>query len=113
VTNERNYLDDPRETKRMAYAVLVTHYIQRDPMSTIQKAMSNLDRWLTMNPDAPHYIEWRNILHRSPTREVCALLLEDSERGRHLRSTTPFVGIITEEEREAILGGSSDTARRQ
>lgn len=42
--------------------------------------------------------EWEQILKR-PWREVRAIVLEESDEGQRLRSSHPFRGIVTEEER--------------
>ena len=46
--------------------------------------------------------EWRAILAR-PWSEIRAILLEESDEGQRLRSSKPFAGIVTEEERVAII----------
>ena len=42
--------------------------------------------------------EWKEILSR-PWAQVRKILLEDSDEGQRLRSSKPFAGIVTEEER--------------
>ena len=46
--------------------------------------------------------EWKQILTR-PWSEIREILLEESEEGQRLRSSKPFAGIVTEEERLAII----------
>ena len=46
--------------------------------------------------------EWEQILKR-PWREIRAILLADSDEGQRLRSSHPFVGIVTEDERREII----------
>ena len=46
--------------------------------------------------------EWRKILTR-PWSEIRRLLLDESDEGQRLRSSKPFAGIVTEEERLAII----------
>ena len=48
--------------------------------------------------------EWVQILNR-PWSEIRAILLEESDEGQRVRSTHPFVGIVTEEERLEIMKG--------
>ena len=45
---------------------------------------------------------WKAILAR-PWSEIRAVLLEESDEGQRLRSSKPFAGIVTEEERVAII----------
>ena len=46
--------------------------------------------------------EWEQILER-PWSAIRAILLEESDAGQRLRSSHPFRGIVTEEERLAII----------
>ena len=46
--------------------------------------------------------EWREILTR-PWAQVRELLLEESDEGQRLRSSKPFAGIVTEDERLEII----------
>ena len=46
--------------------------------------------------------EWKEILSR-PWTQVREILLEDSDEGQRLRSSKPFAGIVTEEERLEII----------
>ena len=46
--------------------------------------------------------EWKQILTR-PWSQVREILLEDSDEGQRLRSSKPFAGIVTEEERLEII----------
>ena len=46
--------------------------------------------------------EWKEILTR-PWAQVREILLEESDKGQRLRSSKPFSGIVTEEERLKII----------
>lgn len=48
--------------------------------------------------DARAIVEWRSILEK-PWPEVKAILLDPSEEGKRLRQSSPFVGILTPQER--------------
>ncbi len=64
-------------------------------------ARENLDRWSTLNRDAPSllrcYSEWRAILDR-PIPEICATLTAPTDEGQRLRQNSPFVGALTPQE---------------
>lgn len=47
--------------------------------------------------------EWAELLKR-PWPEIRAILVEESDEGQRLRSSHPFSGLITQEERYAIIG---------
>jgi len=65
-------------------------------------ARRNLERWLQRNP-ATALHEWRRILDSTPLAEVVALLCSSSEQATRLRQTSPFAGLLTTEERRAIM----------
>ena len=46
--------------------------------------------------------EWKEILSR-PWSEIRSILLDESDEGQRLRSSKPFAGIITEEERLGVI----------
>ena len=71
----------------------------------LQRAVRVLERWLAQRQPAPPPIllEWREILrYRSPA-DILALLRSDTEEARRLRQSSPFCGILSAEERRAIL----------
>jgi hypothetical protein len=65
-------------------------------------ARGNLARWLSANP-SPALAEWQAVLAGSSLDELLALLRSPSERAARLRQSSPFAGVLTREERAAIL----------
>lgn len=47
--------------------------------------------------------EWLDLLDSSTVVQVLELLVDDGENARQLRQSTPFAGILTQEERRRIL----------
>ena len=47
--------------------------------------------------------EWLEILKSNSVEQVLELLVDDSQNARRLRQSTPFAGILTQEERRRIL----------
>ena len=47
--------------------------------------------------------EWLDLLKSSSLEQVLELLVDDSENARRLRQSTPFAGILTQEERRRII----------
>ena len=63
----------------------------------------NLQRWTRSLGACPALMEWQQIL-QSVARETILTLLESStEDAIRLRSSSPFTGILTPTERNAIL----------
>ena len=87
------WLDNPS----LAYAK-----IDVDP-TVINVAHENLERWRRQHGSlARAHLEWLEILKR-PWADVRAILLDESDEGQRLRSSSPFVGIVTQEERLQII----------
>ena len=68
----------------------------------LEIARANLRRWLSANP-APALLEWRALLDRMTAAEVSELLRSSEESAARLRQSSPFAGILTPGERQAIL----------
>ncbi len=49
------------------------------------------------------YLEWAKIIRRKPFDEVLQILTEDSEEGQRLRQSSPFSGVLTDDERMSIF----------
>lgn len=65
-------------------------------------ARRNLSRWLTANPSAA-LVEWQRVLQESSLPQLLQLLRATTERAKRLRQSSPFAGLLTREEREAIF----------
>ena len=68
----------------------------------LEVARRNLERWLQQNA-ATALREWRRILDSRPLPDVVALLRSSSEEAMRLRQSSPFAGLLTTEERRAIM----------
>ena len=47
--------------------------------------------------------EWLDLLNAGPLERILGLLVDPGENARRLRQSTPFAGILTQEERRRIL----------
>lgn len=69
-------------------------------------ARQNLDRWIAQEEQhgqvSRGLLDWKRIFETHTTEQILNLLCEQSEEADRLRHATPFAGILTEEEREAI-----------
>jgi hypothetical protein len=73
----------------------------------VRIALANIERWLA-NPDYSEsnqqaVLEWKRIIENSSLDALLTLLQSSSEEARRLRQSSPFCGILTAEERAAIL----------
>lgn len=74
-----------------------------DPDRAIATARRNIERMLIAEPrTAPHARAWQGLLDSGP--EAVLEVLTSSERESiDLRQNTPFAGLLTEAERQAVL----------
>lgn len=81
---------------------VIARKIERDP-KLLQIARRNIQRWSTQRgADTPTWLnEWREILDQ-PWRSVAALITEPSENAARLRRSSPFAGVLTQQERRRI-----------
>jgi hypothetical protein len=79
----------------------IVERLRRDPEAVLSRARETLQRWMKRHTDNPWLmkcdLEWAEILER-PLEEICAILLDESDKGQRLRQNDPFVGILPPEE---------------
>src|ERR1039458_4284314 len=70
-----------------------------------QIAKDNLKRWIQQRqPDVPIVLqEWQEILTQWPVEKILDLLTSDDENARRLRQSSPFAGVLSQEERRSIF----------
>lgn len=80
---------------------VIARKIERDP-KLLQVALDNIERWSARRQAAPAWLEeWREILHQ-PWPSVAAFITELSEDATRLRQSSPFAGILSNQERWRI-----------
>jgi hypothetical protein len=89
------------DERSLALHTRVAAKVAADP-ALIETARANLDRWLQTSRSAP-LLEWRQLLETAPVHELVELLRSPGERAVWLRQSSPFAGVLTAEERLAIL----------
>lgn len=85
-----------------ALALRVADKLRGQPV-LVEHALGNLNRWEQARGPRPAYAEWRRILTESSVDDIIALLSERSERADRLRQSTPFTGILSQDERLSIF----------
>jgi hypothetical protein len=90
------------EQRSLALHEAVAAKLEAHPQ-LLDVARRNLERWLQQNP-ATALRDWRRILESTPLLDVLALLRSSSEEATRLRQSSPFAGLLTTEERRAIMG---------
>jgi len=76
--------------------------IRREP-KLFGRARRNITRWEKSNRGCPAPLqEWKRILRENSLETVLRIMTRTDEEGNRLRQSSPFCGILTEREREAI-----------
>jgi hypothetical protein len=89
------------DRRSLALHEAVAAKLEADP-TLIEVARTNLSRWLQLNPAAA-LVEWRDLLQVKSLPQVIALLRSTDEESTRLRQSSPFAGVLTQAERNAIL----------
>lgn len=64
----------------------------------------NIVKWKKVRKKStPAFVEWECILSTYTKEQILAILESDSENSIRLRSSSPFTGILTENERKTIF----------
>ena len=96
------YSDHARiDARSLALHRLVAQKIAENP-ELLEIARDNIRRWQSANhPPSVALDEWADVLN-GRVEEIAALLVDTSERATRLRQSTPFPGVLTQDERKAI-----------
>ena len=89
------------DRRSLAFHERVAAKLEADP-SLLETARGNVERWLRTTPSAA-LLEWRHLLQDTPLPELLVLLRSRGELATRLRQSSPFAGLLTPEERRAIL----------
>ena len=85
---------------------VVAEKMLADEEKVLQTARNNLARWLKSESFAGSekfaLLEWQKILENSTPEEIRKAITADTDEGQRLRSSSPFVGVLSEAEREKI-----------
>lgn len=76
----------------------VADKLLRDP-SVRETAIQNIQKWGVSK--SPALLEWNRILLR-PIHEIVEIMVDPSERATQLRQSSPFAGVLSQEERNAV-----------
>lgn len=80
----------------------IAERLRRNPNEILHIAKENLNRWLAAQGDVAALLEWKNLLENVASERLIKIITQETEEGQRLRSSSPFAGILSEAEREAI-----------
>ena len=78
----------------------------------VRIGMENIRRWTRQKGGyLPRcHAEWKALIEQHPWERLREMLLEESDEGQRLRSSHPFIGIVTERERREVHVGDASRA---
>ncbi len=85
------------EQRSLAYHRIVADRLIADP-GLLTRARARVADWMTTEPQADYVRAWADLLSR-PLPEITRFLVDDGERARELRQSTPFAGALDARER--------------
>lgn len=91
------------DERSLALHCLVAEKIRRDP-ALFDRAKGTLSRWraTVCSASQPYLEEWERLMSQGV--EAClAVAVEDSPRATALRQSSPFAGVLTNQERFSFL----------
>ena len=97
--------DDPKTRLnliRLRTHRLIARKIDADP-SLLEIPRRNLDRWREQlqGEDLAAWAEWRALL-KQPWENTRALIVADTEESTRVRLSTPFAGVLSQQERQRV-----------
>ena len=98
----------------LAYHRAVADRLRAEPSAVLEHSRRNLDRWAegdTLGPGEQASLdEWRRILDEADVNRLVEVITDVSDDGQRLRSSSPFVGALSPEERLEILAACEKRA---
>jgi hypothetical protein len=81
----------------------VAGHLRREP-GLLLRARDRVAQWLEDGGPVPPFAakRWQELLDR-PLPEILAALVEDSEEMRNLRQSSPFAGVLSQDERVEVI----------
>jgi hypothetical protein len=91
----------------LAYHRAVVERLRAEPETVMERARRNLNRWTAGDAfgagERTSLEEWREILGEADVDHLIEIITDTSDEGQRLRSSSPFVGALSPEERLEIL----------
>jgi Arc/MetJ-type ribon-helix-helix transcriptional regulator len=81
---------------------LVGEHFRRSPAEVVRFALDNLQRWRQKGVDSDDFAVWERLLQSQPEKILQTIEGEDEEAVR-LRQSSPFAGLVPEDDRRRIL----------
>lgn len=91
------------ERRSLAISTAVAAKLRESPPAVLAKARENIVRMRSIGPGEQQWVDvWESLLALG-SGHVEALLISTDQFARDLRQSSPFAGVLTEEERREVL----------
>ena len=80
----------------------IAERLRRNSSEILKIARKNLNRWLAAQGDVTALHEWKSLLENSSLENLIVIITETTDESQRLRSSSPFAGVLSNAEREAI-----------
>src|SRR5262249_35051114 len=98
----------------LAYHRVVAERLRTEPKTVLELARRNLNRWMGGDGfsagEKASLEEWLKVLGKMDVDNLIKIITDTSNEGQRLRSSSPFVGALTSEERLEILAACEQRA---
>jgi hypothetical protein len=98
----------------LAYHRAVAKRLRAEPEAVLERAHRNLSQWMEGDAfgagEQAALEEWREILGEADVDHLIEIMTDASDEGQRLRSSSPFVGTLSPEERLEILAACEQRA---
>ena len=84
----------------------VAELLRQDPQGGVSYALGNLDRWQLQGVECDDFEIWRNLLLAGPSDRLLEALTSTDEEAVRLRQSSPFAGIVSNDDRQQILSST-------
>lgn len=98
----------------LAYHRAVAGRLRAEPEAVLERARQTLNRWTEGDAfgagEQASLEEWRGILSEADVDRLIEIITETTDEGQRLRSSSPFVGALSPQERLEILAACEQRA---
>ena len=91
----------------LVFHLAVAARLTAAPDLVLRQARENLNNWLKLHPPdsrtGKSLREWQRLIKSRKLTTLLSKMTEDSDEGQRLRQSSPFVGVLSPQEREELI----------
>lgn len=101
ITDNFKLLNFPDSVSLVLHQIVAVR-LRSNPL-LLEDATLTLDKWLAKNPNINAWLEWKRVLETQSFENILKILTDETAEGQRLRSSSPFVGFVTDQERKSVI----------